>query len=82
MASDPNEPVVLISMLSEAEAATLIAALDAYGITAQSTGGLTSGFKAEAPGDVRVLVRQSDLERAKTALAEIRSQAESGEDNG
>ena len=72
MADDPSQPVVLASFANEAEAAVAVAALEARGIQAQTTGALTSGFRAEAPGGVQVLVRRSELERARDALSEFK----------
>jgi uncharacterized membrane protein YdbT with pleckstrin-like domain len=43
------------------------------------TGRFTSGFRAEAPGDVRVIVFLEDLERARSLLAETHSDDESPE---
>jgi hypothetical protein len=68
---DPNKPIVLTTRPSEPEAALLVAALDQRGIDAQATGGLTSALRAEAPGVVRIIVRQSDLDRAQSVLAEL-----------
>ena len=36
------------------------------------TGRFTSGFRAEAPGRLQIVVRRSDLDQAQQALAEIR----------
>jgi hypothetical protein len=70
MASDSDEPVILASFANEAEAAVVVAALESRGIQVQTTGALTSGFRAEAPGGVQVLVRSVDLERAREVLRE------------
>lgn len=67
-----EELVVLARAKNEVEAASLVTALSAYEIDATATGGFTAGFRAEAPGDVQVVVKQSDVERAKEALARIR----------
>ena len=40
-------------------------------IQGTTTGSFTTGFQAEAPGDVTVVVRQSDLPRAQEVLAEL-----------
>jgi hypothetical protein len=72
MSTDPSELVVLVSVPNEIEAAAVAAALEQNGIQTIIAGGYTSGFKAEAPGDVNVLVKQSDADRAKQALREIR----------
>ena len=70
MTTDPNNPEVLTSVPSDLEAAAIVAALAARGVEASTTGGYTAGFRAEAPGNVNVIVRQEDLHRARQALAE------------
>ena len=72
MASDPDELVELNRVSNEAEAAIIVNALADVGIRALATGGFTSGFKAEAPGDVKIVVRRGDLQGARTALDELR----------
>jgi hypothetical protein len=71
MSDDPNSPCELLSVANEIEAGDLVTALAAYNIEASTVGGFTSGFKAEAPGTVQILVRRSDLGCAVSALAEI-----------
>ena len=72
MSDETSDVSTLTQVQSEIEAEVLVAALDDdYGIEARSAGGLTSGFRAEAPGYVRILVRTEDLERAQAALVEI-----------
>jgi hypothetical protein len=73
MTDESNSPCALVSVASEIQAAGVVSALAEYDIQASVTGGFTSGFKAEAPGGVQIVVRQSDLDRAKAALAEIRA---------
>jgi hypothetical protein len=73
MPSDPNCPCCLSTLSNEIEAAAIVTALADYDIKTSIVGGATSGFKAEAPGNVQILVRQSDLDRAKQALAEIQA---------
>ena len=73
MSEDSEDLLVLISVPTEIEAAAIVAALAQDDIRAVATGGLTSGFKAEAPGEVQVLVKQADAERAQQTLLEIRS---------
>ena len=70
MADDPEQPVVVATARTEIEAAVIAAALDEAGIAAQVVGGLTSVYRAEAPGEVRVLVHRTDLERAREVLRE------------
>ncbi len=77
MTTDPNNPEVLVSVPSDVEAAAIVAALAERGVQASTTGGYTAGFRAEAPGQVSVVVRYADLDQAQLTLAEIkRDQAE------
>ena len=73
MASDPNRPEPLLSVPNEFEAAAIVTALADYGIEAITTGGYDV-FNAGAMSDVAILVKQADLDRAKRALAEIRTE--------
>ncbi len=73
MSEDSEDLLILISVPTEIEAAAIVAALAQDDIRAVATGGLTSGFKAEAPGEVQVLVKRADAERAQQTLQEIRS---------
>ena len=75
MTTEPNHPEVLTSVRNDLEAMPLLAALANLGIEATKTGSFTADFRAEAPGEVRIVVKQQDLARAKEALKEI------GEDN-
>ena len=68
MSADPNNPTRLTSCANEIEAAAVIGALQDAGIDAQMVGGFTSGFRAEAPGDVEIVVRECDLDVAKKTL--------------
>jgi hypothetical protein len=74
MSSDPEEPQKLLSVVSEIEASAIVTALAEYDIEAFAVGGYTSGFRAEAPGEVAVMVKQANVERAIQALDEIREQ--------
>ena len=78
-ADDAQQPEVLVRVRSEAEAAVIQSILADAGILAQAVGGFTASFRAEAPGDVSVLVRREDLQRAKAVLAEVREQQEFGD---
>lgn len=69
------KPVRLTRVYYESEAAILMTALEARGIRANSTGGFTSGFRAEAPGMVEVWVDSKDLEEAKQVLEGIKDEA-------
>ncbi len=61
---------ILQSVPSELQAAILVFRLNDAGIDAWSEGGITSGFRAEAPGNANVVVRVCDLSRAHSVLRE------------
>jgi hypothetical protein len=65
---------VLTRVANDVEASLIVQRLADFGITASAVGGFTSGFRAEAPGDVAILIKQDDLARAKDALASIRQE--------
>ncbi len=72
---DKPEATGVLALVPNEWQATLIAtALRDRGINAQVTGATTAGFRAEAPGLVRVIVPKSQLEDARVALAEHRDQ--------
>ena len=73
MADDPNQPVVLATVPTEAEAAMIAAALENEGVSAHTAGGLLSTLYPGASEGVDILVRQDDLERAREALRNIES---------
>lgn len=77
-----NNLDVLVSVPSEIEAAAIVSVLSERGIEATATGGLTAGFKAEAPGEVNVLVSAADAERAKQVLDEFRTEPVTPEQAG
>ncbi len=77
MADDPNQVVVLTAVPTEAQAEMIVAALEAQGLQARTTGALTSGLRAGAPGGVQVLVRQADLEQARAILQTVQEGSES-----
>ncbi len=79
MPDDPTQPVMLMEVPTEAQAAIIVAALAERSIEAQMTGGLTSGMRAETPGQVHILVRSEDAERARDAIREIEDGANSAE---
>ena len=74
MSADSIDLQELISVPSEVEAAVIVAALEREGIKAVAAGALTSGFRAEAPGEVQVLVKRSDADRAQQTLRECQTQ--------
>ena len=79
MYGNDNQPETLISVTSDLEAAMIVSALAAHDIDATTTGGYTAGFRAEAPGEVSVLVRSSDLPAAQLLLREFDSRREDAE---
>ena len=69
---DPdNTPETLIAVPNDLEAAMIVSALAARDANATTAGEYTSGFRAEAPGLVKVLVRQCDLQRAREVLDKL-----------
>jgi hypothetical protein len=71
MSTHPDDPVVLRSVPTEAEASAIVLALKDRGIDAATTGGYTAGFRAESPGLVQVIVKSADADRAQIALESI-----------
>jgi len=71
---DISAPVTLISTPTELEAQVIAGALVNRGLPAKAVGGFTAGFKAEAPGEVQVLVPGERLEEAMRLLADIRQE--------
>jgi hypothetical protein len=67
-ADDPLSPCQLAAFTNELPAEALVEALAAEGIRAMAVGGYTSGFRAEAPGEVQVVIASKDLSRAKEIL--------------
>lgn len=78
MSDASTDPVTLTTAANESEAAMIVAALGEAGIEAHAVGGLTSGLRAEAPGEVQILVHQHDLERGATLLREIEERRDGG----
>ena len=78
MSDDPDRAVVLTTAATEVEGAMIVAALEEHGVQAQMTGALTSGFRAEAPGGLQIIVRYGDLDQAQSALRAIEKESDSG----
>lgn len=74
MSVDSTRLKVLASLTNEFEAAALVNALANQGIRAKAVGEYTSGFRAEAPGGVSVVVRQDDYPQAEKVLAGVQSE--------
>ena len=73
---DSDKPIVLACVRHDTEAAIIVNALKRRGLFAKSAGEYTAGFRAEAPGDVKILVRKSEIAAAREVLADIRSDEE------
>lgn len=71
MNPDPNSPAVLANLLNDAEAAMLIAHLEALGIEARTAGAGGSTGWPESVRYTQVVVRQADLARAQEAAREF-----------
>ncbi len=56
--------VVVARAATEPEGALIVAQLKNAGIQAELIGSLTSAFRAEAPGDVKVIVLEENAEKA------------------
>lgn len=72
MTIDPQRPKVLVEVATDVEAAAIVTALTAHGIHAMAVGGYTAGFRAEAPGPLQILVREGELEPARSILQQVR----------
>ncbi len=55
---------------TELEAGFAASKLREAGIECRTVGGHTAGFRAEAPGQVGVMVHERDVERARGLLAD------------
>ncbi|MFK7959049.1 MAG: DUF2007 domain-containing protein [Phycisphaerales bacterium] len=69
MPTTPDQPVAVFYASSEWQANLVASRLDASGIAAQVAGGITGGYRAEAPGSVQVMVRAEDKARAEEILS-------------
>jgi hypothetical protein len=74
--TDPLSPRRLASFTGELQAEALVEALAAENIRAMAMGGYISGFRAEAPGEVQVVVASQDLPRAMEILEKFEADAE------
>ncbi len=71
-----DEPVVIYSAASEVEATIVANALADVGIESAINGTFSSEFRAEAPGEVRVLIHPGDVAAAKEVLEDIKTDEE------
>ena len=74
MAEDEVHLATVITARDSAEAAMVVGLLAADGIEATTTGDFTANFLAEAPGNVKVMVRENDLDRATEVLEKLREE--------
>ena len=76
MTTDPDSPHVVASRLTEQEASTLIDHLREHGIEAQAWGThLAAIYGQVAPRDcVEIVVRQSEVKRAKNVVEKFQRQ--------
>jgi len=72
MDNDPNSPQVLANLRTDAEAQLVVNHLESIGIKALISGSGPSTGWPEVPCDTQVVVRRSELERAKEALTVFR----------
>lgn len=79
MTADDDTLAIVATVPSEVEGQLLANILNDRGIPAAITGGFTSQFRAEAPGWVRVMVKQNSLSAAQSVLAERAQQGPSPE---
>jgi nitrogen regulatory protein PII-like uncharacterized protein len=69
--SDQSQDIVQLTRVpTEVEAELIVNLLQEHEIEARAVGGFTSTFRAQAPGDVQVFVRDIDLEQAREILRE------------
>ena len=71
---DDENLVTVAELTDEVSASIIVAALADEDIKAVATGGFTVGFRAEAPGWVRVKTLAGDAVRAKQIISEIKMQ--------
>lgn len=68
---DNAKLVTVAERPSEGAASVLVAVLQDAGIRATAIGGFTAGFRAEAPGWVRVQTLECDADRAREILSGV-----------
>jgi len=73
MASADCNPEVLTTAAHEIEASLIVSRLQEEGIRATVVGDYTFAFRADVPGEIKVLVPRSDLDRAKTLLETMKT---------
>ena len=71
MAADSDKWRIVTVAPSEVEGALIVAALESENIEAYLEGGMTASFRAEAPGQARVLVREEDMASAAEVVGQF-----------
>lgn len=71
MSTTNQSPTPIASFVHEWEADVLVNQLQSRGIQAQKLGGTISGFRAEVPSEVKVVVPLANVEQAKLCIAEL-----------
>ena len=69
---DDQRLITVAERPTEQLAAILVTVLADAGIRAVATGGFTAGFVAEAPGWVKVQTLETDADRAREIIAEVK----------
>jgi hypothetical protein len=72
MSEEEDRLDVVARVQTEVEGALIVQRLKECDIDARAVGGFTAGFRAEAPGDVAVVVRHADFDRAAAVLEEFK----------
>jgi hypothetical protein len=73
MVDKKNQRTVVVTMVpTEPEGALIVGLLKSAGIQAQLVGALASAFRAEAPGEVKVIVLEEDAQKAIEFLRQKR----------
>ncbi|MBX3358510.1 MAG: hypothetical protein KF745_08780 [Phycisphaeraceae bacterium] len=75
--NDPDQPVVVATSATEVGGEELVSVIRAAGIDAMVIGAMTAGFRAEAPGIVKIMVRRADASGAAAALRQAGADAAS-----
>ena len=74
LTDDGSHPETLVSLATDAEAASIVTALAERGIEASAFEGTAFAGTIGLDGAVQVVVKRADLERARQALAELRQE--------
>lgn len=75
--NDPTRPMKLETFNDNFQASVLVTRLEEVGIKATAVGGFVSGFQAESPGYVDVVVAQSEFQQAKSLYESWKLEPES-----